>query len=48
MEIVENINNSCNCNFDYVVVHEGISIFGAPTYEECEIYINNYNTGENV
>ena len=48
MEIIKNIDNSCNCNFDYVVFHEGFVIFGAPTYNECEVYVSNYNTGELV
>jgi len=43
MEIIENINQSaCDCNFNWVVMQDGYSIFGADTREECEIYISRY------
>ena len=43
MEIVYNKNNqACNCNFEWVVIQDGHTIFGAQTKEECEIYVNRY------
>ena len=43
MEIIENINQSvCNCDFTYVVMYEGNSIFGSNNRIDCENYILQY------
>jgi hypothetical protein len=43
MEIVYNQDGSaCNCNFQWVVMQDGYSIFGAETKEECQAYIDRY------
>ena len=43
MEIIENLNQSaCNCEFTYVVIFEGNSIFGSNDRSDCEDYIARY------
>ena len=41
MEIVHNINGeACSCNFEWVVKFGELTIFGAATKAECELYIS--------
>jgi len=41
MKTIQNISKEC-CDFEWIVIKNNKSIFGANTKEECDEYINNY------